>query len=143
MTGFTPADQALGMPIKYPEAAILPLGRGRSSRPAPQVRSASPFHESPGRRACGRSSRLDEVDIFRVTGGRSEMQLEQSSSATQKERPGDDRMVVQLHQGTAQDQVLLDLHVLLPWGLLAPFGDFSRGDHRSGSTATLTATRHR
>ena len=70
--------------------------------------------------------------------GRPELQLGERRAAPQGKRIGERWMPEDLHQRTADHQVLLDLRIVNPRCLGAPLGDVVERDHRSGSTLALT-----
>lgn len=109
-------------------------------RPEPWVESGAQCrHDRADRRCVG----LHEVDVLGVAGGRPEMELVQRGSAAEEERRPEERVTEDLHDGTREDEVLLDLGVGGPGGVRAPLSDVSRSDHRSISTDSFTMMRHR
>jgi hypothetical protein len=83
---------------------------------------------------------LHEVNIFRVTRGRPEVQLVECGSAAKGEPFGDVGNSENLNKCTAYYQILFDLRVLNPWSVLTPLRDVVLGYQRSGSTLALIAS---
>ena len=66
------------------------------------------------------------------------MKFVESGAATERERVVQDRVGEDLDQRPADDQVLLDLKVVRPRRLLAPFEDEVAWNHRSAFTRAFT-----
>ena len=71
-------------------------------------------------------------------GRRCEEELVQGSATTKGQATRQLGNPVQLDDGTADDEILLDLRVEQPGSLRAPGRDVVPRDHASGSTSTLT-----
>ncbi len=87
---------------------------------------------------------LHQVDVLRVAGRRAEEELVQrrppseGQQLARRRRGGED-----LHERPGKHEVLLHLGVVHPGRVLLPCDDMGSGDHRSGSTTSLTSRRQR
>lgn len=72
---------------------------------------------------------LDEIDVFRVPGGRGEMEFVQRGSPTKRERRLQERITKDVEQGQGDDQVLLDVVVVGPGRDIAPTDNIDPRKH--------------
>ena len=123
--GVEAEDQVHGM------AGLLALALAQ-----PGQRVADRVHRLPdGLGAC-----LYQVDVFRVTQGLREEQLVDGRAAAESDLAVQGGCGEQVAQGTADDQVLLDLSQVRPWCMGPPGLDVGQRDHASVSTASLTSS---
>ena len=89
--------------------------------------------------------RLDlyEIDVLGETGRWFDEQLVQGRAAAEGELLDDHFVRVQLDERPGQDEILLDQHVVWPWGVLSPRREVGSRDHCSGSTSSLRTSRQR
>ena len=79
----------------------------------------------------GFSLYLYQVYVLRIAGLRSQIQLAQRGTATESQVLFQERIAIDAHQRTADDQVLLDELILHPRGLFAPLCYISYEYHNS------------
>ena len=115
---------------RYPAFRLFPP---RFAKPRIEGR-AQRFHHRPG----GSGFRLDQVDILGVAGGRFQVQFVQRRPATEGKGFMQDRLRKDGHQRAANNEVLLNLEVLHPGCVAAPFRDEVTRNHNWSSTSVLT-----
>ena len=90
------------------------------------------------RLADGLGLGLDQIDVFGVARGRSEVELVQGGTATEEHAVRQLRHPEHLDERPADDEVLLDLEILHPRRFTPPLGDVVARNHRSGITSAFT-----
>ena len=86
--------------------------------------------------------RLNQVDVFRVSQRLAEQQFVDRGAAAKGQLSLQWRMVEEVADGSADNQVLLNLPKVGPRCARRPLLDICSGDHESISTCTLTSSFH-
>lgn len=79
----------------------------------------------------GTRTHLHEIDVFRVPSSGGQVELVESCSAAESERVGDRGILKESYEGSANDEVLLDLYVLNPRSRRAPLSEPPSSTRRS------------